>query len=152
MDADVALLQEVGNIPPEVTPYLEAPGWDPWEPWEGEWYDRYPIIVRLSDRVRVEWFRPVMPQRQGWEERDEIAVSDIGTVAAARVFPHDGQRPFIAVSMYARWLEAHPSTSDSDYVSMYSDRSAHRIISDLAAFIDSPDPTTHQILAAETST
>ena len=75
-----------------------------------------------------------MPQRQRWEEMDEIAVSDIGTIAAARVFPQDGQGPFIAVSRYARWLEAHPSTSDSameprrrsDYMGFHFLRSSDR--------------------------
>ena len=81
-------------------------------------------------------------------KRTRFAVSDIGTIAAARVVPLDGQEPFVAVSMYARWLGSHPSTTDSDYVSIYSDRSAHRIISDLTVFIDSPDPATHRILAA----
>ena len=147
MDADVALLQEVGSVPPDAIPHIGVPNWDPWEPWENKWYDRYPMVVRLSDRVRIEWFRPVLPQRQGWEDKNEIAVSDIGTVAFARVIPLDGQEPFIAVSMYARWLRAQPSASERQRY-IYSDRSAHRIISDLAAFIDSPNPASHRILAA----
>ncbi len=148
MDADVALLQETGSIPSDVEPHIEVPDHDPWEPWDQDKYDRYPMIVRLSDRVKIDWFKPVMPDHQGWEEDNEVGVSDIGTIAAARVMPHDGGEAFVAVSMYARWLEPHPSVTDSEYVSIYSDRSAHRIISDLSAFIDSTDPSTHRILAA----
>ena len=73
-------------------------------------------------------------------------VSMEGTVAAARVLPHDA-RPFIVVSMYARWLRPHPHGSPSWSVG-YSDASAHRIISDLSAFIGHEDPSRHRILAA----
>ena len=77
--------------------------------------------------------------------QDEIAVSGIGTIAAARVKPKDGSAPFIAVSMYARWVAPHPDVH-SNWI--YQDGSAHRIISDLSAFIGSTDPSTHRILAA----
>ena len=46
------------------------------------------MVVRLSDRVEVEWFRQVGPIRE--TEEDEIAVSGIGTIAAARVIPRRG--------------------------------------------------------------
>ena len=146
MDANIALLQEAGNVPPDVAPHIEIPGYEPWEPWEKGWYDRYCVIARLSDRVKVDWFRPVMPHHRGWEEGNEFAVSDIGTIAAARVMPIDGGEGFIAVSMYARWLSSPSYISNEGYI--YSDRSAHRIISDLSSFIDNPDPSTHRILAA----
>ena len=102
------------------------------------------MVVKLSDRVEVEWFKQVSPISD--PDGDEIAVSGIGTVAAARVKP-EGAPPFIAVSMYARWMKPHPSTKTSWGVG-YSDSSAHRIISDLSAFIGSTDPSTHRILAA----
>ena len=54
---------------------------------------------------------------------------------------------FIAVSMYARRLKPHPSTKSSWRVG-YSDASAHRIISDLSAFIGHRETTKHRILAA----
>ena len=57
MHADVALLQEVGLGALEV---LSAPGGnvavspqDLWEPWPKEHYDRWPMVVRLSDRVEA---------------------------------------------------------------------------------------------------
>ena len=77
---------------------------------------------------------------------EEIAVSGIGTIAAARVIPSDAP-PFIVVSMYARWIRPHPSTK-SKWKAGYPDGSAHRILSDLSAFIGSYDPSTHRILAA----
>ena len=72
-------------------------------------------------------------------------VSGIGTIAAARVIPKDAP-PFIVVSMYARWTSPHPSTNRTGWI--YSDSSAHRIISDLSAFIASTAPGTHRVLAA----
>ena len=104
------------------------------------------MVVKLSDRVEIEWFRQVSPISEVRE--DEIAVSGIGTIAAARVTPRGmGVAPFIAVSMYARWIRPHPSTHSRWGVG-YPDASAHRIISDLSAFIGSTDPGTHRILAA----
>ena len=77
---------------------------------------------------------------------DEIAISGIGTIAAARVSA-DGGLPFIAVSMAASWIRPHP-TAGSKLSVGYQDGSAHGIISDLSAFIGSIDPATHRILAA----
>ena len=103
------------------------------------------MVVKLSDRVDVEWFKQVSPISVPAE--DEIAVSGIGTIAAARVTPSDGSAPFIAVSMYAKWTKPHPSVPTKMQVG-YQDGSAHRILSDLSAFIGSADPSTHRILAA----
>ena len=102
------------------------------------------MVVKLSDRVEVEWFKQVSPIGETLE--DEIAVSGIGTIAAARVVPNDDP-PFIAVSMYARWVTPHP-LANSRWGVGYQDGSAHRIISDLSAFIGNTDPSTHRILAA----
>ena len=104
------------------------------------------MVVKLSDRVEVEWFKQVGPI--GKMAASEIAVSGIGTIAAARVTTRDGDAPpFIAVSMYARWAKPHSSTGSKWRVG-YADGSAHRIISDLSAFIGDIDPSTHRILAA----
>ena len=108
-------------------------------------YDRWPMVVRLSDRVEVDWFKQVGPV--DWTALDEIAVSGIGTIAAARITPRDGSTdPFVAVSMYGRWMAPHPSKDRPSWI--YSDSSVHRIISDLSTFISSTDPSTHRILAA----
>ena len=140
MDADVALLQEAGRPPAEVADVVEFGQGDPWL--RGE-FDRWPLVVRLSDRVRVEWLTPTNPATETKE--GEIAVSDIGTIAAAIVVPLDGADSFIAVSMYSRWLNPHASTGSSW---IYSDASAHRIISDLSTFIGHVNPYKHRILAA----
>lgn len=167
-DADVALLQEAA-VPPDDVARLrgsELPSsvdagvldigpqeaWDS-HSWNSDWWhgrgwkalhDRWPMVVRLSDRVKVEWFKQIGPT--GPPELDEIAVSGIGTITAARVTPLDGStEPFVAVSMYALWLEPHPSTRSSWII---SDPSVHRIISDLSAFIGYESPWRHRILAA----
>ena len=154
MDADVALLQEAGQLPPDVADRIDAGPPEHWDshvwnsPWyEDRWkslYDRWAMVVKLSDRVEVEWFKQVSTISDLAE--DEIAVSGIGTIAAARIVPKDAP-PFIAVSMYARWMKPHPH-ANSKWAVGYQDGSAHRIISDLSAFIGSTDPSTHRILAA----
>jgi len=73
--------------------------------------------------VRVNWFRQVPPRSSTGEH--EIAVSGIGTIAAAQVVP-----------------------SKSSCSVGFSDGSAHRIISDLSAFIGNANPASHRILAA----
>ena len=154
MDADVALLQEAGDPPADVADWLGVGKKEHWDShcWNSRWYegrfkklyDRWTRVVKLSDRVEVEWFKQVSPI--GMPEADEFPVSGIGTVAAARVTPQDAP-PFIVVSMYARWIKPHPSTRSKWRVG-YADGSAHRIISDLSAFIGNVDPSTHRILAA----
>ena len=156
MGADVALLQEAGNPPEDVADRVDTgpPGhWDShvWNSdwWEGRWSnlsERWPKVVKLSDRVEVEWFKQVSPISAA--APDEIAVSGIGTIAAARIVPKDGSAPFIAVSMYAMWVKPHVSTKTKFFKVGYADASAHRILSDLSAFIGHPDPSTHRILAA----
>ena len=155
MGADVALVQEANldQVPPEVAARVDTGPVEHWDSrvwnsrwWEGRFknlFDRWAMVVRLSDRVEVEWFKQISPM--GVMAQDEIAVSGIGTIAAARVKPKDGSAPFIAVSMYARWVSPHPDVH-SNWI--YQDGSAHRIISDLSAFVGSNDPSTHRILAA----
>ena len=142
-EADVALLQETGNPPGDLARlfrYENNVGWDRCL------YDRWPLVVQLSDRVEVEWFRQVPPKVGGFRER-EIGVSGIGTIAAARVAPRGRpQDAFVAVSMYAAWIKANPSTGKNPGIA--SDVSAHRILSDLSTFIDYEDPSRHRILAA----
>ncbi|MYE32231.1 MAG: endonuclease/exonuclease/phosphatase family protein [Chloroflexi bacterium] len=150
MDADVALLQEACNPPDDIASHVDTGPRDHWDShvWNSAkgLYDRWPMVVKLSDRIEVEWFKQVGPISDTGE--DEIAVSGIGTIAAARIIPRDTTTPrFIVVSMYARWIRPHPSTSTKWRVG-YADGSAHRIISDLSAFIGSTDPETHRILAA----
>ena len=141
-DADVALLQEAGTPPDGLVPPIH---YEDDLFWDRSFYDRWPLVVQLSDRVEVEWFRQVPP----WSELEErqMGASGIGTMAAARVTPcgrpHEA---FIAVSLYARWMRAHPSAGKRP--GLHADLSAHRILSDLSTFIAYADPSRHRILAA----
>lgn len=166
-DADVALLQEAAPPPHDlvrsrgsVLPPSDDSGlldigppeaWDS-HSWNSDWwrgrssrlYDRWPMVVQLSDRVKVEWFKQVGPTAR--IAPDEIAVSGIGTITAARITPLDASiEPFVAASMYGFWLGPHSSTGSSW---IYSDATVHRIISDLSAFIGYESPWRHRILAA----
>ncbi len=75
-------------------------------------------------------------------------MSGIGTIAAANVVP--GNRPpdesYFVVSMYARRMMPHPITRSPWSVGA-SDVSAHRIASDLSAFIGHVDALKHRIMA-----
>lgn len=156
-DVDVALLQEVCRVPHEVAddvdlgPHDDRATWDP-RLWESDkqrrkrdfQYRRWPKIAKLSDRVRLEWFKPVLLCDPVSEQ--ELRVSDPHTIAAARVFPlADDSEPFIVVSMYAHWQGPHPSTGRKD---AHVDASAHRAISDLSPFVAHADRVPHRILAA----
>lgn len=154
MDADIALLQEAGQVPSDVAGEFDTGPVEHWNShvWNSCWhkdrweklYDRWTMVVKLSDQVEVEWFKQVSPVDKVW--KDEIAVSGIGTIAAARILPEDSEL-FFAVSMYARWKTPHPLVQNRFQVG-FPDGSAHRIISDLSAFIGDTDPSTHRIVAA----
>ena len=149
-EADVALLQEAGNPPPDLAhpvPYGSEEFWRHQQHEGRPIYDRWCLVVQLSDRVDVEWFRAVPPISHLGEH--DIGISGIGTVAAARVTPRGRPKDeaFIAVSMYARYMKPHPSTRTPWQVGA-PDVSAHRILSDISAFIGHEDPSRHRILAA----
>ena len=142
-NVDVALVQEAGSLPDNAVQRIE---YDDHIFWNRQLYDRWPLVVKLSDRVDLQPYRQVPPISELAE--NTLGVSGIGTIAAARVIPRDNkQEPFIAVSMYARWLKPHPTTG-SKWTVGYADSSAHRIVSDLSAFIGHRNPSTHRILAA----
>ncbi len=140
-EVDLALLQEAGTPPGDLADLVE---YQDQVFWNRNLYDRWPLIVRLSDRITVTPYRQVPPISE--LGRDTIGVSGVGTIAAAKVIPRDSEEEaFVAISMYAGWLTSHPSTG-SGWI--YSDASAHRILSDLSAFIGHRDPGKHRILAA----
>lgn len=116
----------------------------PLERGKREDYDRWPMVVKLSDRVEIERFERVHPFTH--PEAHQVALSGIGTAAIARVTPIRGE-PFIAVSMYARWAMPQKSVK-TKWRNGMPDMAAHRIISDLSMFIGDEDPATHRILAA----
>ena len=145
MDIDAALLQECEPGLLEAGSNKGALEFSPHRPLGAEHYDRWPMVVRLSDRVRVEWFRQTVPQYS--VAQDEIAVTGIGVIEVARVVPADATPPFVAASIYARWMKPHPTTNSRWGVG-YQDGSAHAAITDLSAFIGHKNPATHRILAA----
>ena len=88
MDADIALVQEGGQPPENVSGVDIGPkeSYDSHH-WNSDWwkgrgwphlYERWPMVVKLSDRVDVEWFKQVTPITVGCGNPDEIAVSGIG--------------------------------------------------------------------------
>ena len=142
-EVDVALLQEAGSPPHEL---VHAIQFEDNVLWSRHLYDRWPLVVQLSDRVEVEGFRQVPPISELGE--GDIGVSGIGTMAVAKVTPLGRpEKAFVAASMYARWMKPHPSTR-SPWRAGASDVSAHRILSDLSALIGHEDPSRHRILAA----
>ena len=145
MDVDAALLQECHPDLLEEAAHEGPLRFSPHPPAGAEHYDRWPMIVGLSERVRIEWFQPTAPGVSVAE--DQMSVSGIGVLEAARLVPADGASPFIAGSIYARWIKPHPSTKSKWWVG-YQDASAHLAISDLSAFIGHKHPQTHRILAA----
>ena len=136
LDADVALLQEAAEPPPEVAARIET---DP-APWDisGANWNWRTAVVKLSDRVRVDWITSASLTEA---ERGEFAASWPGTLTAATVTPPGGE-PFIVVSMYAWWENPHSSVGNW----IFSDATAHRVISDLSGFIG--EERNHRVLAA----
>ena len=127
-DADIALLQEANRPPPDVAERVTIdPG--PWDT-AGAEYSRLwrAAVVKLSDRVQVEWVEARPLADAGWQD---FAVSRRGTIAAAIVTP-DGGEPTVVVSMYGAWERPveHPGLPRTSKP-IWADGSAHRIISDL---------------------
>ncbi len=94
-EADVALLQEAGRSPDDVGHPLH---------YENDTFRKpntfagWPLVVKLSNRVSVEWFRQVPPDNALGEH--EVGASCIGTFAAATVTPYDRpEKSLVAVSM-----------------------------------------------------
>ena len=148
MEADVALLQEVGSGMAAGLPggmesgsrrHWDSHTWASGYPDERfrTWCNRWPMVVKLSDRVEIEWFEQVGPDSE--PEETELSVSDIGLIATARVTPRDpvDREPFIVASVYAHWNPTDGAT-----------KTARAIASDLSALIDRGVPSSHRILAA----
>ena len=139
--ADVALLQEAAEPPPEIAGRIEV---NP-APWSTAGADTTRLrpwrtaVVKLTDRVQVEWIdaKPIAEAGDG-----ELAVSRLGTFAAAHV-TIPGHERLVCVSVYAPWERPHESTDSSWIV---SDASAHRVVSDLSELVGRESG--HRIVAA----
>lgn len=147
VDADLALLQEVhpggqdrlaahsGNV--EISPH------EPWSPWERDNYPTWPMVVKLTDRVDIQWFRNRGPIH--YPGPDEFPTSSIGTIAVARIAPREKIPPFIAASLYSRQLKPHPTVGYQRQ--WHSPATTHRMISDLSVFVSPSPRATHRIVA-----
>ena len=140
MDVDLALLQEACKPPPDVAERIEVDT----APWEtrvvGGRAKFRTAVVKLSNRIEAEWIETKSIDTAG---SGDLVVSSPGTLAAAFVTPPSGE-PVIAVSMYAQWVKTYIRAGSSPFI--VSDGSAHRIVSDLSAFI--ADEAGHRVLAA----
>ena len=138
-DADIALLQEAGPPPDDVArqikvdpaPFLDADGYK----------SSRAAIVKLSNRVQVEWLEPVpIHEARG----GDFVVSQPGSIAAAIIStPDDGVRPFVAASICAEYARVHRCVGKNDRV---VDAPLHRVISDLSLLMG--HVTQHRIVAA----
>jgi hypothetical protein len=138
-DADIALLQEAAEPPADVAEKFEVDP-APWRTVGAEQNRRWrAAVVKLSDRVGVQWLELKSLHEA---QAGELAVSRLGTLAAAKVIPSSGE-PFIVASMYALWEKPHSATGSAW---IYADGSAHRLISDLSMLIGKQ--SNHSILAA----
>ena len=156
MDVDVALLQEAGDPPldirdkfdmgdPEVYDSHRVYSSDYQQYWPNL-LDRWCRVVKLSDRVDVDWFKQIPPVAE--PPSGTIPTSGIGTIAAARITPTTCEaEPFIAISMYGRWMGSHPPEGRKTGAVM-PDTSIHRIISDISLFVGHENPSTHRVLTA----
>lgn len=128
IDADLALLQEATEPPPDIANKFEMnPA--PWRtvgagknrPWRA-------ALVNLSKQFDMNHLeaKSIASANPG-----ELAVSRVGTLAAGTLTLPSGE-DLVVVSVYAAWENPHHSTGSS---SIYADASVHRIISNLSVFI-----------------
>ena len=139
-EADVALLQEVGAGMAKNLPCGLKTGGP--KHWDGRLVgetnvDRWPMIVKMSDKVEIEWFNQV--KAGDAPSKDEFAIDRIGSLAVARIIPKDPKdgEPFITASMYARWNSATGSSG-----------STRSIAGDISALIKRDLPDSRRILTA----
>jgi hypothetical protein len=138
--ADIGLVQEACKPPTEIVDELELDN-DPWvtegaglrRPWRT-------AVVQLNRQIEMRRYqaRSICDARPG-----DLAVSRMGTLAAADVRDPESDEVFTVISMYACWEKPHESVM-SGWI--YADASAHRLISDLSVFIG--QQRGHRIIAA----
>ena len=139
-DADVALLQEACEPPPDIASRFDV-DIEPWRT-EGSGLKRpwRAALVGLTKRVQLDRITTRSIADAG--PRD-FAVSRPGTLAAAHVKIPETQNSFTLISMYAAWERPHTSTESSW---IYADASAHRLISDISVLVG--QERGHRVLAA----
>jgi len=131
---DVALLQEA--IKPPHPPFWSSP------PLEATWHvqgnprEFGAAVVGLTDRVKG---NPIASCGLGDPAKGKMAISLPGTLAGAEVELSSGEK-LIIFSIYSRWEKALNKST------IYADASAHRIISDISAWISTK--AGHKIIVA----
>ena len=138
IDADIALLQEANRPPSDIGDKIDVnPGsWT--TPMHGAWRT---AVSNLSKHVEVKWIETECIEHADTSQ-NYLPVSLPGTLSAAEV-KLENDDPIVVISMYAPWKKPLAST-DSGWI--YADASAHRIISDMSAFIG--QKRRHRIIAA----
>lgn len=139
--ADIAVVQEACKPPLDVAERIGVDAEVPWAT-EGAGMVRSwrTAVVRLNPGLDVRWYSPhsIRDANLG-----DLAVSRIGTLAAAEVRHPQVSDSVTIVSMYSSWEEPHRST-ESGWI--YADASAHRLVSDLSTFIG--QQRGHRVVAA----
>lgn len=138
-DADIALLQEANQPPSDMDGKIDVnPGsWT--TPMHGAWRT---AVANLSKRVEVKWIETECIEHADTSQ-NYLPVSLPGTISAAEV-KLENDDPIVVISMYASWKKPLASTGNGRRI--YADASAHRIISDISAFIGYQSK--HRIIAA----
>ncbi|HCR16119.1 MAG TPA: hypothetical protein DIU35_01440 [Candidatus Latescibacteria bacterium] len=135
-DADVFLLQEAPA--PLALPYDIHP--QDSEPWETEGSKNRPwrtAVVRVGEGIRMNG----IPERHlGQSGSEQLGVSRLGTIAAAKVEFDDLEEPITLVSVYGVWEKAATSRW------IMADAAVHRLISDVSSLIGKQKG--HQIIVA----
>lgn len=138
--ADIALVQEAGPPPTDI---ISEIGLDD-RPWQttarGKKRKWRTAIVRLSDRVDVEWL-PLHSLEGGRPK--ELAYTSNGTLSIANVGTEDEDGHLTLISAYSLW-ESCWEGAKGHWI--YADASAHRLISDISALVG--HPTKHRIIVA----
>ena len=139
-DADIALLQEACEPPSDIASRFDVDI----QPWRTEGAGLLRLwrtaVVGLKSRVHIHRLTPrsICDANPG-----DLAVTRLGTVAAAHVEDPNTNENYTLISMYAPWEKPHASTT-SGWI--YADASAHRLISDISVFVG--QERGHRILAA----
>ena len=136
---DVAMLQEAKPPPKEIAESFilqqEPNSAESKLPWRA-------MIAGAAESDSVE-ITPIKTQPLGGRDIEALMVSRDGSLAAAAVKIKDTGEEVIVVSMYSTWMSPIKQTGSSW---IYSDASAHRLVSDLSGLIGRQKG--HKIIAA----
>ncbi len=136
---DVALLQEARQPPPS-SPFTVVSAAADWTTGGAPRRSFCAAVAARAGDGRPT-VSPIPTHPVGDLEGDGLAVSVPGTIALAHVL-HDDSEPLVVASVYSAWES--PLSGRDDWI--YADASAHRLISDLSALVDSKH--SHRLIVA----